>query len=584
MTRLQRIFPWFVLIVLALWVLSHAMPPRYKGSYDWKAFEKLPVSGEGRVKPLDTVARNSLMVLSGRQTIRVDGELQPPVRWWADVVCKPDQARDYPIFRIDHPDVLALLGLKVEDGGRNRLSFNQIMAHRDVIAKQAQQASEVKSKDRNPFQRHVLELWSHINLYLQLEHFDTPYVIPPLEAGEEWQQLFAAFEKFQQTGQVHPGARAFGAMLTAYREGKGPEFNGEVQRYTQLLEEKKPRVLHKAGFEVFFNHLSPFYHASAIYVIVFLLGSVGLWLRSGQRAAGWVTSLAQAAAWTLLLAFVLHTFGLGSRIYLQGRPPVTNLYSSAVFIGWGCVLLALVLLRFWKHQFAPVLPIAAAAVGFVTLIIAHHLGDSGDTMEMMQAVLDSNFWLATHVVTITIGYSTTFLAGALAIAFILLGVFTRVLAAADLRKSLVQMIYAAICFSLFFSFVGTVLGGIWADQSWGRFWGWDPKENGAVLIVLIHAIILHARWGGLIRDRGIAVLAVFGNIVTSWSWFGTNMLGIGLHSYGFMDSAMFWLIVFVLSQLAIMAIGLWPLEGWRSLRAEKATASIMPVSAPAASA
>jgi hypothetical protein len=106
------------------------------------------------------------------------------------------------------------------------------------------------------------------------------------------------------------------------------------------------------------------------------------------------------------------------------------------------------------------------------------------------------------------------------------------------------------------SFVGTVLGGIWADQSWGRFWGWDPKENGALLIVIWNAMILHARWGGMIRERGMMVMAVFGNIVTSWSWFGTNMLGIGLHSYGFTDAAFFWLSTFMLSQLLFMALGL----------------------------
>jgi len=104
-----------------------------------------------------------------------------------------------------------------------------------------------------------------------------------------------------------------------------------------------------------------------------------------------------------------------------------------------------------------------------------------------------------------------------------------------------------------------VLGGIWADQSWGRFWGWDPKENGAVMIVLWNAIVLHARWAGLIRTGGIAMLAVFGNIITGWSWFGTNLMGVGLHSYGFMDSGVFWLGLFAASQVIIMAMS--PLRG-----------------------
>jgi hypothetical protein len=117
-----------------------------------------------------------------------------------------------------------------------------------------------------------------------------------------------------------------------------------------------------------------------------------------------------------------------------------------------------------------------------------------------------------------------------------------------------------------FSFTGTVLGGIWADQSWGRFWGWDPKENGALLIVIWNALILHARWGGLVRERGLMNLAVFGNIVTSFSWFGVNMLGIGLHSYGFMDAAFRWLMLFVGTQVAIILLGSLPLRVWKSFR------------------
>ena len=112
--------------------------------------------------------------------------------------------------------------------------------------------------------------------------------------------------------------------------------------------------------------------------------------------------------------------------------------------------------------------------------------------------------------------------------------------------------------------VGTVLGGIWADQSWGRFWGWDPKENGALIIVLWNSLILHARWGGLVRQRGLMALAIFGNVVTAWSWFGVNMLGVGLHSYGFMDSAFWWLAAFMGSQLLAILLVALPQAWWRS--------------------
>jgi hypothetical protein len=128
------------------------------------------------------------------------------------------------------------------------------------------------------------------------------------------------------------------------------------------------------------------------------------------------------------------------------------------------------------------------------------------------------------------------------------------------------MVYGIVCFATLFSFVGTVLGGIWADQSWGRFWGWDAKENGALMIVLWNATILHARWGALVRERGLMACAIFGNIVTAWSWFGVNMLGIGLHSYGFMDSAFKWLVAFAVSQLALIGIAMMPVRMWKSFR------------------
>ena len=294
-----------------------------------------------------------------------------------------------------------------------------------------------------------------------------------------------------------------------------------------------------------------------LYVVAFLLAAFS-WLK-------WPEPLQRSAYYLILLAFVATTAGILTRMWLEGRPPVTNLYSSALFVGWGCVGLCLILEKIYKNGIGSV---AAGLTGFCTLLIAHHLSLSGDTLEMMRAVLDSNFWLATHVIIITIGYSATYLAGFLAIIYVFRGVFTRSLDKAT-ADTLNRMVYGIICFATLFSLVGTILGGIWADQSWGRFWGWDPKENGALIIVIWNAIILHARWGGLARTRGIMALAIFGNIVTSWSWFGTNMLGVGLHSYGFMDAAFVALTVFVATQLALIALTYIPREKWRSAAALK---------------
>jgi ABC-type transport system involved in cytochrome c biogenesis permease subunit len=123
------------------------------------------------------------------------------------------------------------------------------------------------------------------------------------------------------------------------------------------------------------------------------------------------------------------------------------------------------------------------------------------------------------------------------------------------------MIYGVLCFALFFSLVGTVLGGLWADDSWGRFWGWDPKENGAMLIVMWNAFILHARWDKMVRDYGTAVLAIFGNVVTAWSWFGVNELKAGLHTYGFTEGRLLALGVFIAIQMIIIAGAMIPVIG-----------------------
>src|SRR4030095_14645628 len=152
--------------------------------------------------------------------------------------------------------------------------------------------------------------------------------------------------------------------------------------------------------------------------------------------------------------------------------------------------------------------------------------------------------------------------------YVLFGLCTPLLGA-KMRSELARIIYGVTCFAVLLSFFGTVLGGLWADDSWGRFWGWDPKENGALIIVLWNALVLHAKWDKLVKDRGLAVLSLGGNIVTSWSWFGVNELGVGLHSYGFTEGVLRALILFAGSQAVLMVVGLLPTKYWWSYAAER---------------
>jgi ABC-type transport system involved in cytochrome c biogenesis permease subunit len=396
-------------------------------------------------------------------------------------------------------------------------------------------------------------LAQHLDVFVRLRQWHTLLVVPPEKPGDSWLSLLDAVRKTQQGEPMPATGRGFAAAVDAYTRNDAAAFNKEAAEYNALLRGGVVgNATEKAGFEVFFNRFAPFYVCMVLYVLVFLLACFS-WL-------GWTRPLWRAAMFVLVLTLAVHSFGLIARMVISGRPPVTNLYSSAVFVAWGAVLLAVFLEFVFRNGLAMV---TAAVAGFISLLIAHHLSGDGDTMEMLQAVLDTNIWLATHVVIITLGYAAAVLAAFLGIVYVIAGVFTRALSA-EFGKTLMRMIYGTVCFALLLSFVGTILGGIWADQSWGRFWGWDPKENGAVLVVLWNAVILHARWGGLVRERGIACLAIFGNVIIGWSWFGTNMLGVGLHSYGFMESAVFWLVAFCLSQLLLIGIGLLPMRIWRS--------------------
>lgn len=559
--------------------------------------------------------------------------------WLLEAMTRPELADTRPVFLIHHDELLGQLNLQdkgVEKSGLRYYSFNELKPVLREISDQGRKASEVRSEHQTPFQKQVIKLANAVMLYQRLKvslqpegspdfagqvrdfasHFDAaekavkasetgqefdkdvvrrmavplqqfqmmaqyayPLVVPPLDpsAREDWRNMGAALLDSFRKSELHPAVPFLAAMATAYSQQKAPEFNQAVADYRAFLKADFSREVRKGRAEFYFNSIKAFLHATIIYIAAFVLG-LGAVLTLAL-SPGFSEALRRSALFLVLLAGALHTFALIFRMVLEGRPPVTNLYSSAIFIGWGTVVLGVLIERVYRVGIGVLM---ASVVGFVTLLIAHNLALGGDTMEMLRAVLDTNFWLATHVVVITLGYSAMFAAGLIAAFYILLGLFTPLLRqrvtpasasgapsagpGTELGKALSRMVYGIIAFATLFSFLGTVLGGIWADQSWGRFWGWDPKENGALLIVIWCAIILHARWGGLAGDRGIMNLTIFGNVVTAFSWFGVNMLGVGLHSYGFMDAASKWLNIFYASQMLIIGLGLIPLRYWRSFR------------------
>jgi ABC-type transport system involved in cytochrome c biogenesis permease subunit len=267
-------------------------------------------------------------------------------------------------------------------------------------------------------------------------------------------------------------------------------------------------------------------------LVLFIIGTVTalvmFFLGRGRAASVFYWSTLAATSAGLIYCII----PIVKRSVIMQRPPVGNLYDTIIFIGATSVLIALLMEWMTRRRFAlGVAPI----LGTLLIILARRfeLGDAKDNMDPLVAVLDSNYWLTIHVLTITLGYSAGLLSAFLSFGYLLMRGLRLDKGDKEIRRSLTRAVYGMICLTLFLSLVGTVLGGIWANDSWGRFWGWDPKENGALLIVLWTLSILHARLGGYIREWGLHYAAVFTAAVVTFSWWHVNFLGVGLHNYGF---------------------------------------------------
>jgi ABC-type transport system involved in cytochrome c biogenesis permease subunit len=620
-TAADLILPLLGLAVVGLFCLMATYERSARtGGHDWRSAAALPVLHEGRVKPLDTVARNTLQLLGNRTSVIMPKAGEAPqgapanlpvgtvsaTEWMLGMMAGADWAEHAPVFRIDAKEVTDLFDLPRRKG--HRFSHAELEAGLPKLRKQLESMRDVPPEQFSFTQKKFSEINQKLMTYDLLRYsYETPRLPDPGEGEEARKELLVEMERVMQMARrieaSHPpaalppspvagatasgeGAREWRALYPAWvsaivgrllssRPGQ-PAFEvnpgllpltdllGAVTRtpadFNRALDAFQAStasfaevrdVAEKTAYEAWLNRFNPTDLAKWLYVLSGVVCFASF--LAGRRP------LNRFVFWMLVGILLLHTFALGSRIYLTGRPPVVNLYSSAVFIGWACVLAGLGLEGLFANGIGN---LVAAISGALTLMVAYGL-DTGDTMHVLQAVLDTQFWLSTHVITVTLGYGATFLAGVLGIFSIVQRIASRWtastpsqrLAARSEEDQLYRMTYGVVCFALFFSFIGTVLGGLWADDSWGRFWGWDPKENGALMIVLWNAAALHARWDRWLGPRGFALFAIGGNIITAWSWFGTNQLGIGLHSYGFTSGVLMLLAGFVASQLLVIAAG-----------------------------
>ena len=277
----------------------------------------------------------------------------------------------------------------------------------------------------------------------------------------------------------------------------------------------------KVPLEVHYYRANYIFFSQVLFVLSFLLIAV-TWLLPKGNWNFYVSTVAVSIPTILLIV------GITLRCVIRSRPPISTLYETVLFI--------------------------TATVVIVALFI-EYVNRQRVAMPSLVAVLDTNFWLATHVTIINIGYAAGMLSGAIAHVYIVSRLFNFMKDNKEYYRSLNRMVYGVLAFGLIFSTVGTILGGIWANDSWGRFWGWDPKENGALMIVLWSLVILHAKMGRYIKELGISQGAIILAMIVAFSWWGVNQLGVGLHSYGFTSGIMNALAVYWIIELLFVLLG-----------------------------
>lgn len=566
---MMRVFIFIMTFILALPFSAQAQ------SFDAKSFGQLPILDEGRIKPLEAFARAKKKELAGSE--------RHAMHWLMTIMFDPARGENIPALKITNPELLSLLEL-TKDASK-LYNYRTVFAALDK--KQDLVLSIVNAKEENwtPAQRELIKLQQRtITLQRLLSSLSAllPLDVDPprsyldmvddvdkienwvtdivklkgqdfedyTESEQELAELSFLLSSLKQNGQnsnivriLHQDDKdiwlspweaiiqqaslerqleTWKSLVSAYHTADVQAWRTNVQTLHGLYTPARPHALAAEYYYVVYN---PFMISFGFCILAIgaLLGAHFFTPRLSVLALGFIS-----------FSVVSQVIGLGLRIYILERPPVSTLYETVLFV---CALVMIYCLfkrkDFWLW--------VAVGLGFVLHILGFAHAQDGDTLMMLSAVLNTNFWLATHVLTITAAYAFCAITSVLAHYLLIKN-----------HEAVYKNMITCSLIALFLATIGTVLGGIWADQSWGRFWGWDPKENGALLIVLWLIWILHGRICGLMSQDGVLYGLSYLSVILALSWFGVNLLSVGLHSYGFTDSAGIYLGTFIALETAFL--------------------------------
>lgn len=571
-------------------------------------FGRLPILHEGRIKPLDSFARLEILKFSKKEN--PTGVM--PLVWLANSLFNPSEAVEEKIFLVD--DAMTRHHFGLEERKKPLYSYVELVPGLEKTAPQVSHLMATADKNLSPSERNLLAIHENALEYTHILRSFSSVLPLSIELSPAWRQkadlsasapvTFYALQKIspdienqvkaiiKRQGQdpskytaseqelvtlgwqfktisdagnnnklfrVIPSGtgQEYASPWELINDGKGsPATEKELQNWISLATawqkgnaQDWSATLHsmnhdaaRLNIEVLYNHIAPFQIAIVMFVMSLCF--------SLANFAGKNIYLYRISLGFLFLAIVTQCAGLAVRIYVMERPPVGTLYESILFVTVIAALVALLGERRLKNGSGI---LCGAISGVMIGLLGVSMAGEGDNMKVLGAVLNTQFWLATHVLCITIGYGWCLFTSVLAHLVLVRQAFRKSATKAD-DADLIQIITTHSLFSLLFTTVGTILGGIWADQSWGRFWGWDPKENGALLIVLWLIWLIHGKIAGQISRLFWVCGMAFLSVIVAVAWVGVNLLGIGLHSYGFIEGVFWGLGGFAVLEAGLIAI------------------------------
>jgi cytochrome c-type biogenesis protein CcsB len=533
---------------------------------DTNELATLAVQDHGRKKPFTTFAQESLLAMSGTGKIAVEGNPEPlsAEQVMLDLWLKPDGWDEKPLIMVTFRALKEKLGLPLETDHK-LFSYKELIANPafNDLLDQAQKVRQAGNADAlTNLQKEAEHLGERLRLFQDCVNGEREDIVPaPSDPNGRWlpiQNLGTLDDKIwppvEQTGRYYipedsraqDAGHAFMAWYSAYRSGDIMHFNALTRDLVRALASLSPEVYPQAGslrFEHQYMTLHPFRKAWIVYlcaILVLLLTSI--WMRKPGYRLTWLL---------VLIGLGFEIYGFACRIIISGRPPVTNMYETVIWVSFGAMLFAVILESIYRKRYF-------FYAGIPASILALIVADSQPTIldaaiNPLTAVLRNNMWLTIHVLTIVSSYAAFVLTAALGHIALTMSLWGKRYSgpAAEVQF----FIYRAMQIGVLLLAAGTILGGVWANYSWGRFWGWDPKETWALITLLCYLALLHGRLAGWWGGFGLAVGSVVCFLSVLMSWYGVNfVLGKGLHSYGFGTGGFSYVAAFALLEALFVAV------------------------------